>query len=84
MLLADFDAKNRELRKLSKDVETMKAQIKLEVPAGTYGDFVRSEGTPRQITDMDAVKMKYMELGLEIPTKMTDPPVIVTPKAAGK
>jgi hypothetical protein len=79
MLLADYDAQNRALRKAQKDVESLKAQIK-EIEPGTYGDWVRGEGTPREITDQEAVKMKYMEMGWTLPTKMTDPPITVTPK----
>jgi hypothetical protein len=77
MLLADYDARSRELRKLAKDVEALKDQVK-EVAPGTYGDFVLSTGTPREILDQAAAKLTLTSNGLEIPTKMTDPPVIVT------
>lgn len=82
MLLADYDARSRELRKLAKDVDSLKEQIR-EIPPGTYGEWTRAEGTPREITDQAAVKAHYAEIGLPLPTKMTEPPVIVTP-AAGK
>lgn len=79
MLLADYDARSRELRKLAKDVESLKEQVKREEP-GTYGDFVLATGTPREIVDQAKVKEDFAARGVELPTKMTDPPVIVRPK----
>ena len=80
-LLADYFHRSAELRKLAKDVDQMKEQIREEVKPGTYGDYVRSAGAPREITDADAVKRHYAELGQPMPTKLTASPVIVTMKA---
>jgi hypothetical protein len=77
MLLADYDARSRELRKLTKDVDALKEQIR-EIPAGTYGDWTRGEGTPREIMDQTQVVKEYSERGVALPTKMTAPPIIVT------
>jgi hypothetical protein len=77
MLLADYDAKSRELRKLAADVETMKEQIK-EIPGGTYGDWVRSSGTAREILDQKAVREAYKERGESLPLKMTEAPIVVS------
>lgn len=77
-LLADYYRRSAELRKLAKDVDAMKEQIRAEVEPGTYGDYVRSAGAPREITDHDAVKRHYAELGQPMPVKLTAAPVIVT------
>jgi hypothetical protein len=78
MLLADYDETSRALRKLAKRADELKEQIRKEVPAGTYGEWTRSEGTPREILDQSAAKNLLTAEGIPIPTKMTDAPVIVT------
>lgn len=81
MLLADFDARNRELRKLSKIVEGLKEQVR-EVEPGTYGDWIRGTGTPREIMDQ-AEARRLLELnGIPVPMKTTDAPVVVSPKVS--
>lgn len=80
MLLADYDARSAELRKLSKIVEGLKEQIR-EVPIGSYGDWALSHGTPREITDASAVKRHFAEQGIPMPTRMTEAPIVVKPKA---
>jgi len=80
-LLADYDARSRELRKLDKDVQALKVQI-ADIPAGTYGEWIRSEGTPREIMDIAAVKADYTERGAELPVKISKPPIVVTHVAA--
>lgn len=82
MLLADFDARRREARKLESIIKGLKEQIE-EIPAGTYGEWVRSSGTPREIVDQDAIKARYAELGEALPTKMTAAPIVVS-HLAGK
>lgn len=79
LLLADYDARSRELRKLMKIVDGLKEQVR-EVPVGTYGEWVRSEGTPREIMDQAAVKQDFADRGLTVPVKLTDPPIVVSPK----
>ncbi len=78
-LCASFDAHRAELRKLEKIVKGEQEQIKAEAP-GTYGDWIISRGSPREITDSAAVKAHYAEIGVELPTKMSDAPVIVSPR----
>lgn len=78
MLLADYSNRSAELRKLVKIVDGLKEQVR-EIDPGTYGDWQRSTGTPREILDQAAIKAKYAELGLTLPVKMTDPPVVVRP-----
>jgi hypothetical protein len=78
MLLADYANRSAEKRKLDKIVDGLKEQVK-EIPQGTYGEWQRSAGTPREILDQPAVKAKFAELGLDVPVKLTDPPVVVNP-----
>jgi hypothetical protein len=78
-LLADFDARNREVNKLKKIVEGLKLQIK-ELNAGTYGDWVLATGTPRELLDQQEAKRLLTEAGIPVPVKMTDAPIVVTPK----
>jgi hypothetical protein len=80
MLLADYDARSREARKLDSIVKGLKEQIK-EIPEGTYGEWTRSHGTPREIVDQAAIKARFAELGEPLPTKMTEAPILVIPKA---
>lgn len=82
MLLAEFDARQRELRKLDKIVDGLKEQVR-DIEPGTYGEWVLSQGTPREIVDQAAIKLDYTERGVALPTKMTAPPIVVRP-AAGK
>lgn len=82
LLLADYDARSRELRKLTTIVDGLKEQVR-EIDHGTYGEWTRSAGTPRQILDQAAVKAVFKDTGRELPTKMTEAPIVVT-HAAGK
>lgn len=77
MLLAEYDARAREARKLESIVKGLKEQIR-EIEPGTYGEWVRSTGTPREIVDQAAIKQDFAERGVALPTKMTEAPVIVT------
>jgi hydrogenase maturation factor len=78
-LLAAYDERNRQLRKLSKDVADLKAEISAIEP-GTYGDWVLATGTAREIMDQQEAKALLTARGIPVPTKMTDPPVIVRSK----
>lgn len=79
MLLADYANRSEELRKLRKIVEGLKEQV-AEVDPGTYGDWIRGEGTPREVLDQAAVRRDYAERGVPLPTFTTAAPVVVTPK----
>lgn len=83
LLLADYDARSRELRKLVKIVDGLKEQIR-EIDPGTYGDWQRSDGTPREIMDQAAVKQDYAERGVPLPVKVTDAPIVVSFLAGAK
>lgn len=80
-LLGEYDRVARELRKLTKQADEMKAQIRAEEP-GTYGDWVLGTGTEREILDQPAARAALTEAGIPIPTKMTDAPIVITNKAA--
>lgn len=80
MLLADYDDKVRQQRKLAADIKALKAEID-KVPNGTYGDFIRTEGTPREILDQEEAKRLLTANDIAIPTKMTGAPIVVTPVA---
>lgn len=82
-LLADYDNLNRQQLKLKKEVDSLKEQIR-DVPPGTYGEWIRSAGTPRENMDQQAVKRQYEERGETVPTKMTEAPIVVTHIAASK
>lgn len=78
-LLADLKNRSEELNKLMTVVKGLRAQVE-DIPPGTYGDWIRAEGTPRTVTDMDALRALLAKHSLEIPTKQTKAPVVVTPK----
>ncbi len=80
-ILGMLDARQRELNKLAAEVKQLKAQAK-EIPPGTYVDWIRAEGTPREILDQAAVRADYQERGVPLPMKTTDAPVVITPKVA--
>ena len=83
MLLADYDARSRELRKLAKVVDELKEQIRGEALAeGAYGDFTYAEGTPREILDQKEATARLKAAGLEVPKVMTSAPIVVKPKVA--
>ena len=79
LLLADYDAVSRDLRKLEKRAAELKAEIRDSVEPGTYGEWNYSEGTPREILDQPAARKLITEHGLEVPTVMTKPAVVVKP-----
>jgi hypothetical protein len=80
-LIADFDARNRELNKLLTIVKGLKAQIK-EIEPGTYGDWVLAFKPGRQIVDAQALATIHAEKGITVPMRTADDSIVVTPKAA--
>ena len=80
-LLADYDARNRELNKLTTIVKGLRAQVS-EIDSGTYGEWALTRGAGREMLDQQAAKNKLTELGVEIPTFTTKGNLIVTPTAA--
>lgn len=83
MLLAEYDAKSRELRKLTSVVDDLKTQIRAE-STGTYGEWTYAEGTPREILDQPAAKEALTRAGIVIPKKMTDAPIVVKPVGSAR
>jgi hypothetical protein len=77
MILAEYDAKVRERNKIDSIVKGLKAQID-DIAPGTYGDWQRSAGTPREIVDQDAVKADFAGRGVPLPMKTTKAPIIVS------
>jgi hypothetical protein len=84
LLLGDYDEKSRRLRKLTNEVDDLKAQIEAaDLESGTtYGDWLFGRGTARNNVDNEAVREHYKAAGLELPRKLSKAPIIVTPKAA--
>jgi hypothetical protein len=78
MLLADYDNRSKELRKLIKIVDGLKEQVR-EVEPGKYGDLELSEGTAREILDQPAARKALTEAGFAIPMMMTQAPLVVRP-----
>ena len=77
MLLAEYDAQNRALRKLTAEVKTLKAQVQ-EIEPGTYGEWIRSHGTPREILDQPKARDLLKEHGIPVPMATTEAPIVVT------
>lgn len=80
LLLADYDARSRELRKLTKIVDGLKEQVK-ELDPGTYGEWMLATGTPREMLDQAEARKMMEAAGMVVPTKMSAAPAIVTPLA---
>lgn len=80
-LLADYDEKSRQLRKLEKDVKDMKERIR-ELAEGTYGEWMFTLGTTREIMDQGQVQKDYAEQGKEVPKMTTQPQIVVKHTAA--
>lgn len=78
-LLAEYRNRSDDLNKTMAIVKGLKAQIE-DIPSGTYGDWIRAEGRPRVVTDMDALRVLLEKHGLEMPTKETKAPIVVSPK----
>ncbi len=79
-LLADFDARNRELNKLMTIVKGLKEQVR-EIDPGPYGDWVLAHGTAREMFDQREARRLLTEAGIEVPMVMSQAPMVVTPKA---
>jgi hypothetical protein len=76
-LLAEYDAETAAQRKAETRVKELKALVD-EIDSGTYGDWILSRGTPREILDQPAAKDIITKAGQVVPTKMTRPPLVVT------
>lgn len=79
-LLAEYDATMAALRKLEKMAKDLKLQVR-EIEPGPYGEWTLARGTAREIMDQPAVVAAYKARGEALPTKMTEPPLVVLPAA---
>lgn len=79
-LLGDYDARNRELNKLTTIVKGLKEQVR-EVEAGSYGDWNLTYGAGREMLNQSEAKKLLTEAGIEIPMIATQGSIIITPKA---
>jgi hypothetical protein len=82
MLLADYNAKSSELRKLTTIVDGLKEQVRGVHEAegnGTFGDWTLAEGTPREILDQVEAKKRLTDRGIPVPMRVTAAPMIVKP-----
>lgn len=81
-LLADYDNRSKELRKLTNIVDGLKEQVR-EVfereGAKTFGDWTLSEGTPSEILDQAEAKKRLTDRGIPVPMRMTRAPMVVKP-----
>lgn len=78
-LLADYDARTRELNKLTTIVKGLKEQVR-ELSAGEYGDWRLAYSSPRQILDQAKARVLLTGAGIEVPMVETAAPVVVSPK----
>lgn len=78
-LLADYDARKRELRKASAAVKEIEEQV-AELESGEYGDWLLSRGTAREILDQKGAKDALTKAGIPVPMTMTKAPLTVTSK----
>ncbi len=79
LLLADYDARNRELGKLNAIVKGLKEQIR-EIEAGDYTGATLTYGTSREILDQAEARRLLTAHGVEIPMTATQAPIVVTLK----
>lgn len=79
-MLAEYNRMSTEIRKLEKDLKTLKPQIR-ELAADTYGDWVLSYGTPRTIMDQPRARELLTSQGIDVPETITEPPIQVNPRS---
>lgn len=75
-LLAEYDEKSRQLRKLEKDVKDMKVRVR-ELDEGTYGEWLFTLGAGREIMDQAQVQKDYADQGKDVPKITTQPSIVV-------
>lgn len=80
-LLAEYDEKSRQLRKLDKDVKDLKERVR-ELDEGQYGEWIFALGISREILDQAQVQKDYAAEGKDVPKVMTQPQIVVKHAAA--
>lgn len=79
MLLAEYDARNRELAKLNAIVKGLKEQVR-EVEPGDYAGASLTYGAGREMFDQKEARRLLDEAGLDIPTFISQGAIVVTLK----
>jgi hypothetical protein len=77
-LLSHYHEVNAQVKKLAKELEGLKDQVRAEDP-GEYDGWQLQHGTPREIMDQPAVTADYEKRKVAVPTTTTKPPLIVRP-----
>jgi hypothetical protein len=81
MLLADLDARTRELSKLNAIVKGLKAQAR-DIENGAYGEWNLTRTAGREMLDQQEARRLLDEAGIPIPMTMTQPSLVLTPVVA--
>lgn len=80
LLLAQYDAAQRDKRKAEKAEKELKEQIEaLNLVERTYGDWSYALGTPREILDQREARKALTDRGIKVPTVFTKAPIVVKP-----
>lgn len=78
ILLADYDAAQRDKRKAETREKELKAEIEaLNLDERVYGDWSFAHGTPRNILDQPEAKRLLTEKGVKVPMVQTKAPIVV-------
>lgn len=80
-LLAEYDERSRQLRKLDKDVKDLKERVR-ELNEGQYGEWLFTLGVQREILDQSQVQKDYADQGKSVPKVLTQPQIVVKHVAA--
>lgn len=73
--LAEFYTANEAKRKADADYRRARKAIE-DVPDGQFGEYLKTYGNPRTITDNDAVAKHFSQLHETVPTKQAFPLVV--------
>lgn len=73
--LATFYEANEAKRAADADYRRARKAVEA-VPDGQFGEYLKTYGNPRTITDNDAVAKRYEELNEIVPTKQAFPLVV--------
>ena len=78
LLLADYDAAQRDKRKAENREKELKEQIEaLGLAERTYGDWSFAHGTPSNRLDQTEARRLLNEHGIKIPMKLAKAPIVV-------
>lgn len=74
-VLREYLVTHNEKLAVDKDDRRLKRLVEA-IPDGQHGNYLKTYGNPRTVTDLDAVAKRYAELGEEVPTKLAHPLVV--------